>query len=381
MKTWQWLYNPTEAFNWHFVINIIIRAAILFVVLNVLFALLAPLPTLGKLSAYNVVLDGRTRLPYGENPAESYNLSLFNLPAMFASHEIASANHDEFRVILIGDSATWGILQRPEETLAAQINALDLQVEDRPVRAYNLGYPTMSLTKDLLLLDTALDYEPNLVIWLFTLESFGQHAQLDSALVQHNPDRVRSLIEAYNLAQDPNDSRFMPKSFWDQTIVGEKRALADLLRLQAYGIAWSVTGIDQLYPDDYTRAANDLANDETWHGFAPATFTQDDLAFDVLAAGVARSGNVPILLINEPMLISDGDNSDARYNFYFPRAIYDQYRKWLNDRAGVEGWNLLDLWDLSPAPRCYTDSAVHLTPECVPTLATAVGLEIEKESE
>ena len=372
MKTWQWLYHPAQAFNWRFVISVIVRAVILFVALNLLFAVLMPLPSLGKLSAYNVVLDGRARLPYGENPAESYNLSLFNLPAMFASHEIAGSDDNEFRVILIGDSATWGILQRPAETLAAQITALGLEVDGRPVRAYNIGYPTMSLTKDLLLLDEALTYKPDLVIWLFTLESFGQRAQLDSALVQHNPDRVRDLIARYDLAQDPDDARLEKKSFWDKTIVGERRALADLLRLQAYGVTWSTTGVDQIYPDDYTRAAVDLAENATWHGLEPDAFVPGDLAFDVLAAGIARAGEVPMLLVNEPMLISDGENSDIRYNFYFPRTIYDDYRTWLNDRAGAGNWPLLDLWDLIPAPSCYTDSAVHLTPDCVLTLAEAI---------
>ena len=69
------------------------------------FALLAPLPALGHLSAYNLVLPGRARLPYGENPAESYNLSPYNIPAMLASHEWAGADEGDFNVLLVGDSA------------------------------------------------------------------------------------------------------------------------------------------------------------------------------------------------------------------------------------------------------------------------------------
>ena len=62
------------------------------------------------------------------NPESSYNLSLYNLEAMFASHEIAGQPKpaDEFRVILIGDSATWGFFLAHEETLAAQLNRLDI---------------------------------------------------------------------------------------------------------------------------------------------------------------------------------------------------------------------------------------------------------------
>jgi len=45
-------------------------------------------------------------------------------------------------------------------------------VSGKQARVYNLGYPTMSLTKDLLILSRALHYQPDLIIWLVTLESF-----------------------------------------------------------------------------------------------------------------------------------------------------------------------------------------------------------------
>jgi len=241
------------------------------------------------------------------------------------------------------------------------------------VRAYNLGYPTMSLTKDLLLLDYGLRYDPDLIVWLFTLESFGQKSQLDSALVQNNPDPVRRLIEDYGLAQSVDDPRFVVHTWRDRTILGQRRALADLLRLQFYGVAWSVTGIDQEYRTDYTPRAIDLAADETSHGLSRATFTPADLAFDVLHAGIARAGDVPVLLINEPIFISEGQNSDLRYNFFFPRWLYDEYRRLLADQAAENGWQFLDLWDHLPDADCYTDSAVHLTPACSAQLGQMVG--------
>lgn len=366
----QWLYTPARPFTWGFVVRVVVKAAILFAALNVAFALLKPLPTLGRLSAYNTLLPGRERLPYGENPAESYNLSLYNLPAMMASHTWAAADEREFRVLLVGDSSVWGILLRPEDTLAGQINRLDLRADGRPVRAYNLGYPTMSLLKDLTLLDAALREEPkpDLIIWLLTLESFAARDQLDPALLQNNPDTVRDLITRMDLAQDVNDPRFVEPDFWGETIVGRRRDLADLLRLQLYGVAWALTGVDQAY-GDYTPRSIDLSDDETWRGFAPGALDRDDLAFDVLAAGVARAGDVPVVLVNEPIFISEGANSDVRYNAFYPRWAYDAYRDWLADEADASGWTLLDLWDALPAAECYTDSPVHLTPECSAALA------------
>ena len=90
---------------------------------------------------------------------------MLNLDAMFASHEIASGPKPagEYRVLLIGDSSTWGWLLKPGETLA-QINRAHLQAADgRTVRAYNLGYPIISLTKDVLIIDRAMQYQPDAV--------------------------------------------------------------------------------------------------------------------------------------------------------------------------------------------------------------------------
>ncbi len=376
MKTWRWLYQPARPYSRAFVLRVLGKAAVLIVALNVLFVFADPLPVLGRISAYNVLFPGRERLPYGEDHAAAYNLSLYSVEAMFASHTLARPTKaaDEFRVLLIGDSSVWGILLRPEESLAGRLNAQGLRSADgRRVRFHNLGYPTMSLLKDLLLLDEAMRYDPDLIVWLVTLESFDRAGQLDSAIAQHNPDRVRALIARYGLAQQPDDPRLVQLSDWDKTIIGQRRALADLLRLQYYGALWAVTGIDQAYRDDYTPRAVDLPADETWHGFRPGALSADDLAFDVLRAGVARAGNVPVLLVNEPMLLSDGANSDIRYNAFYPRWAYDAYRQWLGERAEVEGWALLDVWDALPDADCYTDSAVHLTPECSARFAKQIS--------
>ena len=67
------------------------------------------------------------------------------------------------------------------------------------------------------------------------------------------------------------------------------------------------------------------------------------------------------ILVNEPMLISDGSNSDIRYNFFYPRWAYDAYRQQLAEHAASRHWNYIDLWDLVPASE-FTNTAIHLTP-------------------
>ena len=193
--------------------------------------------------------------------------------------------------------------------------------------------------------------------------------------MQNNPDTVRDLIARFDLAQDADDPRFVEPDVWGETIVGRRRDLADLLRLQLYGAAWALTGVDQAY-GDYTPRSIDLSDDETWRGFAPGELARNDLALDVLRAGVARAGGVPVVLVNEPIFISDGANSDVRYNAFYPRWAYDAYRAWLADEAQSAGWTLLDLWDALPDAPCYTDSPVHLTPECSAALAQELRMAI-----
>ncbi len=91
--------------------KIAVKALVVFTLINLIFVFFYPLPALGKISAYNLVFPGRKRLPYGDNPSKSYNLSLFNLDAMFASHKISDSQKpdDEFRVILIGRLGNMGI--------------------------------------------------------------------------------------------------------------------------------------------------------------------------------------------------------------------------------------------------------------------------------
>ena len=346
---------------------VLLKAALLLVLFNFAFIFIKGVP-LGKLSLYNSLFPGRERFPFGE-ARPSYNLSLFDIDAMFASHVLngAEKDPDEYRLLLIGDSSVWGTLLRPEETLAGQLNASPISVCGKTVRAYNLGYPTISLTKYLMLLDQTKNYQPDLMIWLTTLEAFPREKQFSSPIVANNTDRLQKLITTYHLPLDI-DSLHLAQSFnWQQTFIGQRRALADLVRLQLYGALWAATGIDQIYPQDYERAQVDLEASEDFHGL---TSLQNTLALDVLDAGMSAAPNM--ILVNEPILISRGTNSGIRYNFFYPRWVYDEYRSLLAGQAAANGWNYLDLWDVVPANE-FTNSAIHLTPAGEKLLARRIA--------
>jgi hypothetical protein len=359
------MVNGSRVVNWRLPLRVIGKAVVLFLLLNLLFALTLPLEFLGRASLYNWLLAGRERLPYGEVPSESYNLSLFNIPAMMASHIISQEKaHDEFRVLVIGDSATWGWFLENDSTLAGQINKGDYVTADgRRVVAYNLGYPIMSLTKDLMFLDAAKESEADLIVWPVTLESFPREKQLFAPIVQNNPGRIRPLIDGFDLQLDPADERFVNPDLLDSSIVGQRRNLADLLRLQLYGFSWTATGIDQAIPENIPLRRSDFEEDLSWQDYEAAVpLTSEELAMEVLEAGVAMAGETPVLIVNEPMFISCGQNSDLRYNSFYPRWAYDQYRLLLEEAAVANEWHYLDIWDRIVADE-FTDTPVHLTPE------------------
>ncbi len=341
-------------------LNVLIKGLTLFLLFNLVIA--AWQPRVGRFSLYNVLYAGRERLPFGENPKQSYNLSLFDLDAMFASHVIAGSPKadNEFRVIIVGDSSVWGILLKPEETLAGQLNAQNLNACGKTVRAYNLGYPTISLTKDVMLLSYGVQFDPDLVIWMTTLEAFPIKKQTSTPLAANNEKKIRELATNYQLRVEADDPNFVKKSFWEKTFVGNRRAWADFFRLQIYGVMWAATGIDQVYPTDYEKAQTDFEADHSYHDLA-APLREDDLAINALETGFRLAGETPMLLVNEPMLISSGANSDIRYNFFYPRWAYDDYREIMFEVSERNGWTYVDLWDSVPAKE-FTNSAIHLTP-------------------
>ncbi len=257
----------------------VIKAIALFLLVNLCFAWLNPLDSLGKISAYNHLIPGRLRLPYADDPDKAYSLTLDNVNAMFASHEISAEKKpaDEYRVLLIGDSSTWGFLLRPDETLSENLNARDQALPDqRKLRFYNLGYPVMSLAKDLLLLSQALAFEPDMIVWLVTLESFPEDKQLFSPLIKNNFNLLQMLNQQFDLRLNLVDQDLDQKTLWDKTLIGSRRELADLFRLQLYGPSWAATGIDQDIPDFFTPRQEDLEEDTSFHSLKPPELNEKE---------------------------------------------------------------------------------------------------------
>ncbi len=339
------------------IFRVLVKTVIIFLLMNFLFILFRGIPY-GGISLYNFVFPGRERLPFGETPDESFNLTLTNIDAMLASHKISGVkkNNEDYRIIVLGDSSIWGFLQRPENTIAALIEKkVQSECAGKNVEVFNLGYPSLSVLKDLMILDNVRSFDPDLIIWFVTLESFPKNDQLTTPLIKNNPIEVNRIIEKYNL-----DFPLTPIQLLDYSIIGQRRDLADLFRLQMYGALWAGSGIDQLYPMDYAPAMRDFEKDDSYKNIKDQKISESDLALEVVKNGISYYSDADFILINEPILISNGENSEIRYNFYYPRWAYDQYRTIIQSVFNKNGIEYHDLWDLVPETE-FTNSAIHLT--------------------
>jgi hypothetical protein len=348
-------------------LTIIIKLVFVLVLINFLW-IFVPDHFIGGISIYNSIVSGRERLPFGEIPESSYNLSLFNIDAMFSSHKIsASLDDDNLLIFLIGDSSIWGFLQKPEETLAGLLNE---KFDQKNIQVMNLGYPSISILKDAFLIDYAMRFDPDLIIWFTTLEALPTDNQLSIPINANNPGRINALINQYDL----DGFVIQPQPISERTFWGQRRNLFDLIRLQIFGFLWDATGIDQEYPDNYRQALRDFPNPTLeFHGLKESQDLADHISLDVINKVINHNPNTDFVLINEPILISSGENSHLQYNFYYPKWAYDSYREIINNFTEINGIKYYDFWDIVPENE-FTNSAIHLTANGEIILAEKISL-------
>ena len=365
-------------------LRVLLKAILLFIVLNVTYALVDP--PVGKISFYNHIIPGRLRFPYEQEPSSyflGYNAPIYeDFDAMFGTHTISTGKpKDEFRLILLGDSATWGIGVQAQETLSEQINQLGIKTCDgRNVRAYNLGYPMPFLMRDALILDKAMEYEPDMVFWLVTLYTL-EPKRAETYFILPHARRYQRLVTTYNLTTPDLAQPVKERSFWNQTIVGERRRRKKMVLTQMLGFLWAGTGIDnhQGLQQSTSSPSPDVEGHLEYEGRLPEEFVSlsDSLMLDVLSAGYKIAGDAPVVLINEPIFIAEGKNHLIRYNAFYPRWAYDEYRQWMVQWTEKEGLPFLDYWNALPLTG-FSDQNFHRSSSGEEQFAKLLAPEIRK---
>ncbi len=349
----------------------LIKSVLIFAVLEALLLSSAgPGPGSNFYSALGLL---RPRFPISTAAPLDAALDVGNLGTMIASHIVSAPKPgNEFRVLMFGDSSVWGIGLTPQQTLPGQLDALALKCGSRNIHTYNLSYPASSSTKDLMILDRARQFQPDLIIWMITWYTLMPKARAQHWLITQNPDEFYLLGSRFN---------FLPRKYLPPTPTDEvfykNRALSHTVRYLLYNLITLSTGSDQI-PGPPEVLPKELSADPTFEGLRPPALNRSQVSIDQVADFYQLAGKTPVLLVNEPTQVLTGvPNSDIRYNDYYPRWIFDQYRKYLGQAATQNRWNYLDLWNTFPASS-FTDTPLHLTPEGEHQLAVMLAPALQK---
>lgn len=353
------------------------KALIILLVINaVLLALgVNPVRALVMLNTYDLLGRGRQRLAY---PSDFQNGQL-PLDALLAAHAIDQPKPpDEYRVVLLGESgiAGWGVPDAA--TVSAQLTAQGVRLEGRQVVAYNLAYPQPSAARDLLVLDAALEHDPDLIVWVVspaTLNAAPEAAGQNRVFFQINRRRLARLTAEYDPLIGEWTREVVDPMLPDEP--GWQRYVA--LRDQSLLPVWLNS---LLYP----FAPPDLAVSERRVGLEPAPeqarYSADDPGFrempgpawPFLQAGcqAAAGGGADLLIVAEPMALQGGEHAAVNYNLLYAHDLVDRYRTALVDYAAAHGLWLADLTGRLPAER-FTDTPTHMDAEGHAELAGALA--------
>jgi hypothetical protein len=316
-------------------------------------------PDLASLNVYGPAAAKRERFSVSTHAPDDNAQDLGDLDAMLASHLVSEPKApNEYRVFILGDSGVWGDLLPVGQTLTARLNGLQLACGAKKMRFYDLSYPQSSTTKDLMILDRAMAYQPDQIVWALTLYTVMPRSRTDHWLIRQNPDELFRLDSRFH---------FLPATYPRPTpwtaFQAQQVALFHVLRYDLYSLAYDATGLDQINPAQPDSVTRTLTRDLVFQGMSPPRVGPKDLSVDEVADGYRIAGGVPMLLFNEPILNETGaPNNDLQYNAYYPRWVYDQYRQILRQAAARQGWNYLDLWNAFPAAY-FSNTPLHLVPQ------------------
>jgi hypothetical protein len=276
---------------------------------------------------------------------------------LFASHAISRQGTAQYRTLL-GDSSLVGEDLGADEVISEHWNRLEIQCGDAVIKAYDLGYPHPSMLKDLVILDKAMEYKPDLVLWFVTLNTLM--SQRTNPFLVTNRERVEKVLTTYDISFQQAEKFQTETTFYEKTLIGQRSNLARQIKLEMLGIIWTATAADTntLAPNQPTNF--NFSDDPRYRGIQPPQEIKDMLLFDAIRAGHAISDPIPVLLVNEPIFIAPKANEMVRYNIIYPRWAYDQYREGLAALAQSSGWNYLDLWKAVP-PEYFSDAGLHLS--------------------
>lgn len=360
--------------SWAEFAGALVKAVVLVAFINVFLLLLGinPVRQLIQLNTYGLFDDGRQRLVY---PSDLQNGQL-PVGAQLRTHAIHyQPPAGEFRVVVLGESgiAGWGLTD--EQTLTAQLNAMPLTVEGQPVRVYNLAYPAPSAPRDVVIMEAALAYQPDLILWFVTAASLDNSERLVGAnrvFFNANRTRVEALLGDYRTLDGwyaRQGANLIDQPPWWHTYSAIREQ--ELLPVWARTLFYPFTPPELAMTD--VRVGQQPLPDEARFMLGHPGFEQmPNPTWDWLDVGCRHALNkgAQLTLINRPVLVGEG--AEEVYNSLYGVALYDAYREAMLTYTTEHNITYLDLWDLIP-PEHYTDTPLHADAQGYGILAAEIA--------
>jgi hypothetical protein len=345
-------------------LRIFLKAAALLVCANFLclWAKIDPVIALMNLNAWWLVGHGRPRLIY---PNESNTDGVLPIDATIQAHAIAYTSHSDstFRVAVIGDSAIMGQGLTDDETFTAQLNMRNFKIKGKRVVSYNLGYPGPNAAVQVLIMRFVLRYQPDLILWFvnpFTISDTTDSEQYN-LLYRVNRLPLTQLVDDYPRDLGVWGSHHLAPLPFPRNLL----AIQDTSLLRTWFISLSYPFRAPNVPKIDDRRITMPLPDQAYMYIGADGFAHlptDAWAFFDVGESIAGQAHLPLLLINEPIFIGQGRNSDRLYDQSFARTTYDHYRLLLAHYTQDRHFWYDDIWNLVP-PVYFTDTDLHLDSE------------------
>jgi hypothetical protein len=295
---------------------------------------------------------------------DAYMVSELKLPRLVADLTVAQPKAaDEYRIIILGSSETWGYLNHARDTWPVLLDEMGLQTPDnRRVRVYNLAYPGADSMKDLLLAQFIVDYslQPDVIVWAVNSNTFDPNDSI-SHLLRANPDLALQVVERYNLIDIPLDdvrATAALRGWRRQTFFEERDHVAYWLLNQINGIFWAIGNVDYPIPAVVPRRSSAVAEPRFWTNHRPGSLEalvdvvqSRNIGFAVLAtpanyrapdftswlAESLRSRGIRFLDCTALLPFHEFTNTNLHFSAHGHRLLAEQVAQWLRQEQFMNG--------------------------------------------
>src|SRR5260221_9458331 len=344
--------------------RIALKALVIVLVADVLFIIFRPFDSISSYSVYGHFLPLRKRITV---PARDEQSQLGKLETLLHAHEISQPKAaDEFRVVVLGDSGIngWGVPD--EQTISGYLTALGQNIRSRKGHAYNLAYIGPNVTRDFLIADAALAYQPDLILWFVTEDGFLN--KTPDRLLEFNQPRLTQLTAQFQLS-DLNARLYghYQDVWWQRSLLAQRGDIYQWITFQTSALARA----DFLSVDFGAMQKNPAQQYQLDDG-QPTQLQMPSASWLPLTA-LGQLTNVPVLIVNEP--IYSVSEPSSMYDALYDRSLYDKYRGVLASFCADNRLWCLDLWNSLPQMD-FSDTPLHHTPMGNQTIASLVAREI-----